>query len=96
MLPALNDAERANEPTALQRHGNQGSGFDFGSQRRFRKQRHTGRDFDGFLDVLDIVEFQRDADRGALLAQEAIHMAANYQFSVEADILLTVELARLD
>ena len=93
----MDDAERPDQPAARQRQGHAAcpprtSWRSVGSGSRATPAPISMR----LLDVLDVVELQRHLDRHALLAQEAVHLAADDQPLVEGDVLLAVQLGRRD
>src|SRR5262249_14700127 len=92
LLPALDDAERTDEPAAHQRNSNERARRHLLTQRWFRENRHRRRNLERLLDVLDVVELHDDVHGHVVLTEEAIHLPANDEVLVEADVLGGVEL----
>src|ERR1700716_2523282 len=82
-LAAINDPDRADEFGHVERNGGKNARFDFPDHAGLRKDADTGLDRDRVFDRFNVVEFHRDVDIHATLAQRLVDCAANAQTAVE-------------
>src|SRR5437868_14189043 len=86
MMPALDYAQRPAKLAAQKWNGSECAVPPLAAQGWLWQQSDAQIAFDGFLDILDIVELEGHLDSDPLLAQETVHFFADHEPLVETDI----------
>src|SRR5262245_5522940 len=95
-LTAVNQSHRTREIRDGERNDRERACRRLALHGTAREDRHAGRDDDGLLDGLDVVELHHGVDLDVVLPERAVDRLANGQPGVERDERLAVEVGGRD